>query len=249
MLKYACVAVATVVVLTACTSGSSREVDRVTRPDAEIVIAEGASREQIAAVRHKISTSPVVKRFAFVSRRAAFREFKRIFAHTHSITKRVVVTELPKSFRVEFVNDADRRAFQRAFLRRAGVSGVTLGARALLDDRHLDLPGRFTACRGYIEDLEAFLKSGAGAAERRAFEKALSSEPGVRAFHLVTTDEANRLFQCAYRYNAPADALPASYAIFLNPGADEERIVPRLESQPGVDEIRIGSAGDAAVAA
>jgi cell division protein FtsX len=229
--------VSAVIALAACTSGSAHPATLVERPDAEVVISQHASPSQIAALRRKLSRSPLVTRFALVSRKAAFREFHRIFAHTHRLTKHVLISELPKSFRVELANESDRTPFQRTFLREAGVSGVT-SQPPLADDRHLNIRSRFDLCRGYDQDLEVYLEPGTSAATTQAIADVLSSEPGVRGAHHVSEDEANRLFQCVYRYDAPEDALPASFAILVNPGADKERVVSHLESLPGVDEVR-----------
>lgn len=79
------------------------------------------SHEQIAAVGQQISRSPLVERYAFLSRTAAFSQFHPIFAHSHDVTTGVRVTDLPEAFRVKLVNHTDRRTLQRAFMHTHGV--------------------------------------------------------------------------------------------------------------------------------
>lgn len=125
----------TVVVLLGCTTGSSsvrsaEQVRATHRSDAEVFMKTAATASQTAAVRNAIRRSHLVRKFAFLSRDDAYREFRRLFRDHPDLTAAIDRDLLPASFRLELVHGAKRGPLGRALQRLPGVDQVKIVATA-----------------------------------------------------------------------------------------------------------------------
>lgn len=66
----------------------------------EVFMTVTATDEQIADVDELLTTSPLVKRFRFLDKAAAYEEFKRIFRDDPALVANVDPNALPTSFRI-----------------------------------------------------------------------------------------------------------------------------------------------------
>lgn len=90
----------------------------------EVFMQVTASTTAIETVRAELDNSPLVKRYVFVDKNAAFEEFKRIFRKDPDLIKIVTPSLLPVSFRVQLQPGADSNQFDRTFDAMAEVDAV-----------------------------------------------------------------------------------------------------------------------------
>src|SRR5262249_6238435 len=158
--------------------------------DAEVFMMVRATPDQVAGVRREIEASELVKRFAFLDRADAYREFSRIFRDDPDLVANVGADSLPMSFRVDLRHSRDRSPFKTRFENLAGVETVKLH-QATHERAAAETRGTAAKARcGDDAPVEVFLKVGATAADEDAVEAALRAMPQVTAVSKISRDEA-----------------------------------------------------------
>jgi cell division transport system permease protein len=98
---------------------------------AEIFMNVDATQQQITDVRTKLGSDAEIKSFKFFDKKAALKEFKRIFRNDPDLVKNITADALPTSFRIvpkraELTDDVQRR-----YQVDPGVDQVSTPAEAL----------------------------------------------------------------------------------------------------------------------
>lgn len=96
-----------------------------------IFMKPDAPAGQIEAIRRELAAMPEVKRFNFVDKEAAFKEYQEIFADSEDVKEILTPADLPTSFRVvpskaELVDTVGKR-----FTARPGVFRVVYAKKAI----------------------------------------------------------------------------------------------------------------------
>ncbi|MDQ3914080.1 MAG: permease-like cell division protein FtsX [Actinomycetota bacterium] len=89
-----------------------------------IYLRDDATPAEIATLRRTLDESGAVEELRFVSKRAAYREFKRIYADQPELWETVAAGALPASFRLEAVDDDALQRIEEIAAGRAGVDEV-----------------------------------------------------------------------------------------------------------------------------
>ncbi len=85
--------------------------------------------EQISAIEHQLRAMPEVKRVRFVSKDAAYAEFKKLFANSPDMVETVTPDNLPPSFRVVPKAAEQVESIGAPFQNRPGVYKVVYAAK------------------------------------------------------------------------------------------------------------------------
>ncbi len=201
-----------------------------------------ATPAQTAAVRKLLQRAPEVRRFAFLTRVDAWREFRKLFAAQPDLIAGTTADQLPTSFRVELEHGAKAAAIQRRLRGVAGVDTVQLQGSSTKADRG-ELEDLESACvwrnsHPSASDMEVFLRLGATAAETDAVRTAIARSELVRTFAFVPRSEAIRLFRKMFathpkilRSTTAAD-LPESFRIGLKDPTTRDQLTARAD-EPG----------------
>lgn len=112
----------------------SRAVDHGTQQwkhgvEFEIYMKVDASQGQIDAVRTELEDTPEVKNFKFLTKKDAFKEFKRIFQDQPALIAEVKADDLPTSFRVAPSDPEFTEALAKRFETESGVDEVLTAAK------------------------------------------------------------------------------------------------------------------------
>ena len=102
----------------------------------EVFMNVDATKQQIADVRSSLEQDALVKRFHFLNKQAALKEFKRIFRKDPDLAKNITADALPTSFRIvprraEVTNQIERKYETFSGVDDAATPGEAL--RGLLD--------------------------------------------------------------------------------------------------------------------
>jgi len=221
------------------------EVDshELRRADAEVFMLVKATPDEVAAVRHQIEGSRLVKRFAFLDKTDAYEVFSHIFREDPDLVAKVSPESLPMSFRVDLRQFHDRPRFRRQFAFLPGVDEVALPRTAAQRAAAKAREAAKNARCGVDEPIEVFLPVHATPADEDAVEAALRATPQVKTVHKIDRKEAKKVFDCLFS-NEPnltkktdAESLPVSFRVEVRHGTDLGRLVRSLESLPGVDAV------------
>jgi cell division protein FtsX len=241
-------AVVAVVVIAGCSGGSgsdsqAEEVRSLGRPDAEVFMNVVASPAEIAAVHAAIRRSPLVRSFAFLSKRDAYREFRRLFRRQPELAATTSPDALPASFRVTLVHIGTRDRFARALEPLNGVDQVKTQAAssscaALLDRQQR--AGDLTP----LDEIEVSMARSSTEAEIANVRAAVERSPLVRSFRFLSQDDAYREFQRLFAdepdllATTTPDQLPMSFKVKLNDAEKRAQLARTLHPLAGVDEIK-----------
>ncbi len=97
----------------------------------EIFMVVKATPDEIGQVRTKLENDPDVKSFKFFNKKAALREFKRLFHNDPDLVENITADALPTSFRIVPVKAEKTQLVQRRYEPEAGVDKVATPAEAL----------------------------------------------------------------------------------------------------------------------
>ncbi|MFG2074652.1 permease-like cell division protein FtsX [Nonomuraea maritima] len=201
-----------------------------------------ATAKQLRDVEAYLKKTPEVTEVRFVSRAAAYANFRREFADH----EKVRAEDLPESFRVRVSRVADRARITALANRPAAVGYVvdqaeTHGDPATGPDLTVFLCTKDSAISSCLRGRRRANK--VTAAEKRAVVAAVERIPGLVTYRYEDQATAYRGFAEAFKENEAlvkatkvAD-MPESYLLWLRPGADWESPRRRLAGLPGVSAV------------
>jgi cell division protein FtsX len=236
-----------VVLVLGCVLASSAPADADTarakraESDAQIFMAVAATDAQIAGVRSFLAHSPDVRRFVFLDKKAALKEFEHMFRKDKKLTDNVTADALPVSFRVYLVRPSRAKALAASARTLAGVDTVNVTTPPTRNDAVLMV--RSLVCSDVADvDLEVFVRVDATAAQEAQIRAALQADGSVTAVHYVSKDDALKAFRCLFPGNrfrgATAAELPASFELtaVLVPNSIPD-LEARLSALDGVENV------------
>jgi cell division transport system permease protein len=97
----------------------------------EIFMNVDATDQQIADVRNALESDNEIKSFKFFNKKAALREFKRIFRKDPDLVKNITADALPTSFRIVPLKAELTDSIQRRYQAQPGVDDVATPEEAL----------------------------------------------------------------------------------------------------------------------
>jgi cell division protein FtsX len=214
-------------------------------PDAEVFMLVRATRDEVAAVRHQIEGSKLVKRFAFLDKADAYQVFSHIFRKDPDLVANVSPESLPMSFEIDLREFHDRPRFQRQFEFFAGVDQVRLPRTAAQRAAAKALEAAKNARCGIDEPIEVFLEVRATPADEKVVAAALRETPQVKAIRKINRNEAKRVFNCLFSddpnltKNVDAESLPVSFRVEVRNGTNLHKLARMLGSITSVDSVEI----------
>ncbi len=90
-----------------------------------------APQGQIDAVERELRATPEVKKFTFVNKQAAFKEYQEIFEGNEDLQDVVTIDDMPTSFRIVPTKAELARSIGDRFDKRAGVQDIAFAADAV----------------------------------------------------------------------------------------------------------------------
>lgn len=239
---------------------NASEVPTIADPDGEIFMKVHATPAQIAAVRTRVLHSKLVRRFAFLSKQDAMREFRKIYGDNERLMAQTSAEMLPTSFVLTFAKGVKATAIKHSFEGGRGVDEVRSRRNNGLSDDDRD---RFERGCAFLRrnpdagDVEIFMTVGASAAQTDAVRDSLAQNPDVKSFTSVSHRAALREFRKTFadkpkllRGMTSAD-LPTSFRVRLTRGGDDvflgvvpqgsptDLFIDAANALPGVDESRV----------
>ena len=168
-------------------AATPKEVDALDprESDLEVFLSVHAGPRQVAAVERLITSSELVREYAFLDHEAAYDEFARIFADNPDLVNRTSPSDLPVSFRLDIVNGRAARPLVRSLNRIKGVDDVTSPGGALRD---LIVAAVGDPCAADTEVL-VVMQTGASADERERAVRALEDSSAVGSVEIVTPEQ------------------------------------------------------------
>jgi cell division protein FtsX len=124
---------AVVLFLSFGSSSESRLIERLCSQDEEgaarieIFMQVDATEDAIQGVRTFVDRSPLVTRFRYFDKEAAFEEFKRIFRKDPALSEQITPEDLPTSFRLVPTAENAIRRIEEAVRELPGVEDVATG--------------------------------------------------------------------------------------------------------------------------
>ncbi|MBO0729137.1 MAG: ABC transporter permease, partial [Acidimicrobiaceae bacterium] len=95
-----------------------------------------ATKSQISGIGDELKTAQGVKRYHYVDKPQAYREFKTIFGGNATIADSLSVNDMPPSYRVVPTKAQDIAQLGNQFNRQPGVYAVTYPQKAIQDQLH-----------------------------------------------------------------------------------------------------------------
>jgi hypothetical protein len=183
--------------------------------DAEVFLTVNASNHEIAAVRRAILSTSTIKRYAFVDKRTAYKEFKRIFRDRPDLVRRTRASDLPVSFRVDFARGVQFAAWSARIQTIHGVDVVTVPhASTNLGGSSEEI---LRACAEQDFTFVLYLKVDATPEQMAGVRATLEHEPAVT--ELVSAGDTGPSFRMKIALD------------------ERTRVLSLLRSLPGVDGI------------
>jgi cell division transport system permease protein len=102
----------------------------------EVFMNVEATQGQIDDVRTQLTDSKDVKRFRFLDKNDAYKEFKRIFKDSPDLVKNVTPAALPTSFRITPYDAKDTETIANRFETRSGVETVVTAEQQIKNMLH-----------------------------------------------------------------------------------------------------------------
>jgi len=90
-----------------------------------IFMHPSASQTEISAIAQELKTTPGVKRFHFVDKPEAYKEYRELFGNNKTLLNALTVNQMPTSFRVVPTNAADVSQLATQFQNQPGVDQVS----------------------------------------------------------------------------------------------------------------------------
>lgn len=90
-----------------------------------IFLSPSASANEIAAISHELSSMPGVKRFHYVDKPEAYKEYKEIFGGNSELSNVLTVNEMPPSYRVVPTRADEVAQLGRQFKGQPGILTVS----------------------------------------------------------------------------------------------------------------------------
>lgn len=224
-------------------------VDQIPEPDLEIYMDVRATPEQIERVRDAILAADDINEFAFLTKRDALREFKKIFKDDKELINSIQASSLPVSFRLRVGGDIELEHFAATFEPLDGVDEVGFpvveAERAAMSREEAcdDFEKLKSTALQNAGKIEVFLVVDATDVEIDAVRSKIDSIEGIRRVRYLdkeaALDEFRRIFEDSPDLVEGVDpeTLPASFRITLEEAADAKRLKRLLERQPGVDDV------------
>ena len=212
---------------TASAEAHARKVSRVGSPDAEVFLKVRATRAEVSAVQSKLAGSPLVKRFAYLSKDDAYAEFRRIFANDPDVTRGITPEDLPESFRVKLRHQIDATAFVGTFRHYHGVTDVSSSVVNLMWEQCMNSPA----------DLEVDMRTAATVTESDHVEQWLRDNGTVASVHRFSSHDALNVWSCIVGNRGPKrtlDEFPVSFRVVVQPGTDVQSLQRQIAKLPGV---------------
>jgi cell division transport system permease protein len=97
----------------------------------EIFMVVKASDDQVSSVRSQLESDRDIKSFKYFDKKAALREFKRLFHNDPDLVQNITAEALPESFRIVPTKAEKTTIVQRRYEHEPGVDKVATPAEAL----------------------------------------------------------------------------------------------------------------------
>ncbi|MEV0590259.1 permease-like cell division protein FtsX [Nonomuraea cavernae] len=210
-----------------------------------------ATAKQRRDIETFLQATPEVTEVRFVSRAAAYANFRQEFAGQQKVLASVRAKDVPESFRVRVSGVADRTRIVASANRRPGVGLAVDHA-----DSHVD-----GAATPQVSDMSVFLcakdsflpaclrgrgkanKSAVTVKERKAIVAVIERIPGLESYEYEDQATAYRNFVEAYADNEALISvtrmsdMPESYRLWMQSAADLDPPRRRLERMAGVSQV------------
>jgi cell division transport system permease protein len=96
-----------------------------------IFLQPNVSTNESAAIGHELAVTPGVKKFHFVDKAQAYKEFKTIFGGEPDLVNVLTVKDMPPSYRVVPTSKADLTELGKTFSSQPGVDKVSYAAQEI----------------------------------------------------------------------------------------------------------------------
>jgi len=194
--------------------------------DVEVMVFPSASAAEIDGVRTTLENSSVVDSFTFVSQQQAYEIYRCQFADEPETVATADPSRLPSLFEVILQPGAEHAGLVGQL---DGRTNVSVGV-PLCDTRE-------------PASVQLYLEVATTPEVIAAAQATIASTPGVASVTFVSQEAEYEIFTCLFAHNAdlvgattPA-ALPPSFRLTLEPGADRAGLGTVLSTVPGVDEV------------
>ena len=212
--------------------------------DVEVFMLVNATRAQIDGVERHVARSALVRRYAQVDKRAAYREFKRIFRKNQELVHSIRPSDLPESFRVDLRSEADAERFATSARHMRGVES----AEPHWTPTEAEMLSMVRDCnhRGDLT-FEVFMRVSATQAQLDATRQLIEAQPGVQIVRVLSKDDAYAEFTEIFasqpdllRKVGPQD-LPMSIRVHADGGYPSQDLIDRVEAAAGVESVETPS--------
>jgi cell division protein FtsX len=211
-----------------------------TNSDLEVFMEVRAGKARIASVERQIRNSSMVRRFAQVSQRDAYREFRRIFKRNQKLVKSITPSDLPVSFRVDLRKRENSGEFARRMRKLEAVGSVEVRHDPPTEDQLLSTIRECERKRDV--DLEVFMRVRATQQQVDAVVAAVAAHPGLSVTRVLSKVDAFAEFEQIFAAqpdivdSIKPDDLPMSIRVHAT-GVDPHDVVDELERLDGVDTV------------
>jgi cell division protein FtsX len=214
-------------------------VTAIPHPDVVVYMDLYAGPDQISAVERRIRQTSVVRRFTFVDKSAALREFRRDFRHSPSLMGTVSEHDLTTSYRLELVQESALSRIERAFRGLLGVFQVSGPTKSLSVAAFRQTT---ISCNAINFDTVVFMQVSATQDQIDGMRDAIGREPNVTIVSFFNHDAAHREFGKQFAGNPDlissisAADLSESFQLRV-PKAQRALVQQDLRALPAVDEV------------
>ena len=208
--------------------------------DVEVFMEMTATATQIAGVKARIASDPDVVKYSFISRQAALREFKSLFADEPVLVENTKASSLPESFRLQVREGVSLATVANRFQGLPGVDQTIARSNELWAHPESTAPP---------DKVEIFMDVRASDSEILAVKDSLIADAAVESFRFLSQEDAYNEFKTLFAdepaliEGTNASALPASFRVTLKNPDSAPAFDRRYRNLAGVQGTN--SSGDA----